>query len=116
MGNERLTKAMVLGWYERLEGCEKMKGKKKKTVLYWKRLMKEAGWDWTDVERLANDRKGWKGMVSDRMEDLYGWECQHGHEYVWAEGEERLRRNERAVHDLECKYDDVVWHAGIGRP
>ena len=41
MGNERLTKAMVFGWYERLEGTRKVKGRKRKTVLYWKRLMKE---------------------------------------------------------------------------
>ena len=108
MGNERLTKAVVLGWYERLEGCEKMKGKKKKTVLFWKRLMKEAGWDWTNVERLANDRKGWKRMVQARMEHLYEWERQHGHEYVWEEGEERLRRSERVVCDLGCKYDGCV--------
>ena len=34
MGNERITKAMVLGWYEGLEGTRKMVGKKRKTVLY----------------------------------------------------------------------------------
>ena len=33
MGNERLTKAMLLGWYEGLEGRNNMIGKKK-TVLY----------------------------------------------------------------------------------
>ena len=104
MGNERTTKAVVLGWYERLEGCEKMKGKKKKTVLYWKKMMKEAGWDWTNVERLANDREGWKRMVLDRMDHLYDWECQQGHEYVWGEDVERLVRNERVEYDLECKY------------
>ena len=70
--------------------------------------MKEAGWDWTNVERLANDRKGWKRMVGDRMKHLYKWECQHGHEYAWAEGEERLRRSERVEWDLECKYDGCV--------
>ena len=34
MGNERLTKAIVLGWWEGLEGRDKMKGRKRKTVLY----------------------------------------------------------------------------------
>ena len=33
MGNERLTEAMVLGWYESLEGRSKMIGKTKKTGL-----------------------------------------------------------------------------------
>ena len=34
MGNDRLAKAMVFGWYEGLEGKAKMKGMKRKTVLY----------------------------------------------------------------------------------
>ena len=61
MGNERLTKALVLlvfGWVMKLDGPRKLKGRKRKTVLYWKRMMKEAGWDWMDVERLASDKKG----------------------------------------------------------
>ena len=49
MGNERLTKAMVLGWWEGLEGRDKMKGRKRKTVLYWKRVMQDAGMDWAEV-------------------------------------------------------------------
>ena len=36
MGNERLPKVAVFGWYENLEGESKMKGRKRKTVLYWK--------------------------------------------------------------------------------
>ena len=42
MGNDRLTKAMVLGWWKELEGRCKVIGQKRKTVLYWKRLMNEA--------------------------------------------------------------------------
>ena len=105
MGNERLTKVMVFGWYEKLEGTEKMKGRKKKTTLYWKNLMKEAGWDWTDVERLAGDREGWKKMVTERMKFLYEWECQNGHEYEWRADEERKERNKQAEIDLVCKFD-----------
>ena len=45
MGNDRITKAVVLGWWEELEGREKKLGKKRKTVLYWKRLLREAGID-----------------------------------------------------------------------
>ena len=56
MGNDRLVKAMVLGWYEGLEDKEKKKGMKRKTVLYWKSLLREYGVDWTDVERVCSDR------------------------------------------------------------
>lgn len=38
MDNDRQVKAVVLGWYEGLEGVSKVPGKKRKTVLYWKRL------------------------------------------------------------------------------
>ena len=115
MGNERLTKALVFGWYGRLEGTRKVKGRKRKTVLYWKRLMKEAGWDWTYVERLASDRRGWKKMVKERMEVLYRWECQQGHQYEWDEDEERVEREVRMGVELECKYEGcgkVCWSKG----
>ena len=105
MENDRLTKVMVLGWYEGLEGVEKMRERKKKTVLYWKRLMNEAGWDWTDVERMANDRKRWKKMIDARMKHLYKWECQNGHGYEWEDEEERLMRDERVENELACEYE-----------
>ena len=81
IGNKRLTKAMVLGWYERLEGRSKMIGRKKKTVLYWKRMLREAGVNVTDVERLVRDRKGWRKRMEGRMDHLYRWECQKGKQY-----------------------------------
>ena len=105
MENDRLTKAMVFGWYDRLEGTEKMSGRKKKTVLYWKKLMKEAGWDWTAVERLAKERKVWKSMTTERMKHLYKWECQMGHKYEWEENEERLVRDVEAENERVCKYE-----------
>ena len=37
MENDRLTKAVVLGWLVCLEGRGKMAGRKRKTVLYWRR-------------------------------------------------------------------------------
>ena len=70
MRNERLTKAMVLGWYEGLKGRSKMIGKKRKTVLYWKQMLREAGVDVTDVERLMGDRNRWKERVKERMVHL----------------------------------------------
>ena len=68
-GWKRLTKAMVLGWYEGLEGGSKMV-EKKKTVLYWKRMLPEAGVDVTNVKSLVGDRKGWKERVEGIMDYL----------------------------------------------
>ena len=105
MGNERLTKAMVFGWYEGLEGKAKKKGMKRKTVLYWKRILKESGVDWTDVERLCGDRDGWRACVRERMEHLHRWERQLGNRYVWEGGEDALERNVGRVIELVCKYE-----------
>ena len=106
MGNDRLTKAVVLGWWEGLEGREKMEGRKRKTVLYWRRVLREAGIDWTEVERLTSDRKGWKEKMAERMEHLDRWERQKGHGYRWEQGEERLVRNVgRGEGQLVCRYE-----------
>ena len=105
MGNERLTKAVVLGWYEGLEGKEKMKGRKKKTILYWKKLLKEAGIDWTDIQRLTADREGWRKIVKGRFSHLEKWENQQGHKYEWGIGEERIERNVKAEKSLRCRYE-----------
>ena len=105
MGNERLTKAAVFGWYEGLQGTEKMGGRKRKTVLYWKRLLRESGTDWTDVERICSDREEWKKRVRARMERLDVWERQRGHRYEWEEGEERVERNVGGELDLVCRYE-----------
>ena len=108
MGNDRLTKAMVFGWYEGLEGKEKMLGRKRKTVLYWKRVLNECGVDWTDMERVCSDRDGWKKCVSDRMRHLERWERQQGHRYVWGPNESMIDRNERKVIDLAGRYEGGV--------
>ena len=34
-----------------------MKGRKRKTVLYWKQKISEAGWEYADVARLSEDRE-----------------------------------------------------------
>ena len=56
MDDTRTTKAATLGWLEGLEHIDKCPGKKRDTVLYWRRIVKEAGWDWTDIENLTSDR------------------------------------------------------------
>jgi len=45
MENDNLTKAMVFGWYEELEGKDKKMVRKRKTVLYWKIMWSECGVD-----------------------------------------------------------------------
>ena len=70
ISDESLTKVAALWWYKKLEGISKPPGKKRKTVLHWKRLLSEAGIDWTDVGRLASDRSGWKKLVKERMDHL----------------------------------------------
>ena len=45
-------------------------------MLYWKRILSEAGIDWTDVGRLASDRSGWKKLVKERMDHLDVYERQ----------------------------------------
>ena len=106
MGNERMVKAFVFGWYEGLEGTDKRAGRKRKTTLYWKKLLKEGGCDWTNVERLANDRQGWKRMVNERMKHLDMWERQRGHGYEWAVNEVPVERNQYVrVNEFVCMYD-----------
>ena len=105
MGNERLTKAMIFGWYGELEGKDKMPGKKRKTVLYYKRILKESGVDWMDIERVYSDREGWKKTVNDRMRHLDVWERQRGKKYVMGRGEQEVERNVSAEVDLVCRYE-----------
>ena len=42
--------------------------------------------DWTDVERLAGDRSGWKKLVRERMDHLDTYERQLVHGWVCVEG------------------------------
>ena len=97
--DDSLTKLAVLYWYKKLEGVSKAPGKKRNSVLYWKRIMSEAGMNWTDVDMLAGDRSGRKKLVKERMDHMYAYERQLAHGYVWRDGEVRLVRNERRVNE-----------------
>ena len=68
-----------------LEKYEKPKGRRRKTVFYWKKLIREAGWDQTNIGALTGDRKKWKALVKDRMKHLLRWEESKGNK--WTEGE-----------------------------
>ena len=58
--NNKMTKAMVSGCYEGLEGKEKKMGCNKKILLCWIKILNEFGVDWTDVNRVCCDRDNWK--------------------------------------------------------
>ena len=60
MEDDRLVKVATLGWMEELEEVDKVPGKKRKTVLYYKKLVKEAGLEYTRIGSLTRQRKEWK--------------------------------------------------------
>ena len=55
---------------ESLESAKKVLGKKRKTILYYKKLVKEAGMDYTRVGQMTRQRKEWKKGVNIRMKHL----------------------------------------------
>ena len=40
MDDNRMTKAAALGWMKELEKFEKPKGRRRKTITYWKKLIR----------------------------------------------------------------------------
>ena len=52
---------------ESLESAKKVLGKKRKTILYYKKLVKEAGMDYTRVGQMTRQRKEWKKRINIRM-------------------------------------------------
>ena len=80
MEDERMTKAVVLGWMLDLEKWDKKPGRTRKIVLYWRKLLKEAGIDYTQIGR-SEDRKAWKGIVGERMRHLNEYERSKGNKW-----------------------------------
>ena len=105
MGDERLTKAVVLGWYEELEGKAKRIGRKRKTVLYWRRVLMEAGVEPMEVEKRTKERTEWRRVVKERVEHIDLWVAQKGNRYEWRQGEERVDRSQRSERGLICEYE-----------
>ena len=104
MEDTRIAKATTLGWLEDLEGFDKLPGKKRKTVLYWKKTLKEAALDWTRVGEMSQDRKEWKALVKERVRDIDEWERRSGKQVQ----EERGNRNSQRVEEesLTCDWPD----------
>ena len=92
---------MILGWMEELEKWEKPRGRRRKTVCYWRKLLREAGIDWTDINGKTKDRKVWKASVQERMRWLEKWEKSRGH--LW-EGES-MERNKAGEKEVEFVCD-----------
>ena len=112
MEDGRLVKSMVLGWVEQLERWARVPGGRRKTVLYWRRLLREAGADVTRIGVLAADRKGWKAFVKERMETIAEWEESRGH--TWMGGtKERVARLEKEV-QWTCDVCDRVCKSKAG--
>ena len=70
MEDDRMVKAATFGWMEELENIPKVPGRKRKTVLYWKKLVKEAGMDTTKMAELTSDRKEWKEKDNETSTEL----------------------------------------------
>ena len=79
----------VLGWLGSLEEIQKRPGYKRKTIFYWRKLLKEAGINWTEAPKFALDRKEWKRRIKIRMDHLEKWEYQQGNRH---DGEEKLEK------------------------
>ena len=98
MEDDRMTKAAVLGWVTELEKWQKPRGRRRKTLCYWKKLLREAGADWTNLKALTEDRKKWRKFVKERMEHLDKWEMSRGHKWM---GEEVQRNVIKEVEVME---------------
>ena len=79
MEDDRMVKAAVLGWLEDLEPLPKLPGRKRKTLLYWKHMLKEAQINHTDINRITKDKKEWKATVNARMRHIAEWEESGAH-------------------------------------
>ena len=92
MNDDRTVKAVVLGWMEDLEMTDKLPGKKRKTILYWKKILREAGMGWTKIGMLTKDRIKWKALVNERMDYLEKWEVRKGKKVTEESGERNTIR------------------------
>ena len=102
MEDDRIVKAVTLGWMESLESVEKVPGKKRKTVLYYKKLVREAGMDYTRIGQLTGHRKEWRKRINKRMKHLDKWEKQRGK----MNREEKIERNSQlpVITNLICDF------------
>ena len=115
MDDGRMVKAVVLGWVEQLERWDRVKGSRRKTVLYWKKLLREAGIDYTRIGQLTKDKKVWKASVRERMDALKDWEWSKGHKWQKDSPEKRdATREDRMEFVFVCDYCGKVCKSKAG--
>ena len=71
MPNERPTKRIILGTWDHEPDVRG--GLKRGTLWYWRKLLGEAGIDWTNTENLSRNRKRWISLVKKRGRFLIDW-------------------------------------------
>ena len=59
-------------------------------MLYWKKLVREAGIDYTTLGEKCTDRKVWKAIVNKRVKEIDEFEKRRANRY---ENEKRSSRN-----------------------
>ena len=74
-------------------------------MLNSKKLLRQAGVEWTDIERKTKNRKEWKRRVREWMKRMYVWENYMWHKYKWSEEDGRDERSEYVV--VEEAEDDA---------
>ena len=96
MDDSRLVKNVTLGWMEDFERYDKIQERKRKTMLYWKKLVREAGIDYTTLGEKCTDRKVWKAIVNKRVKEIDEFEKRRANRY---ENEKRSSRNSPVPED-----------------
>ena len=102
MEDDRTVKAATLGWLEELESLEKLPGRKRKTMLYWKQLLREAKLDVSNMGQLTADKDEWRAKVRERMHHIDQWEQRGGH---GVEGERGPRTSPTPEQDTDFMCD-----------
>ena len=73
-------------------------------MCYWKKLLKEARIDWTNLSEVTSDRKVWKSKVMARIEKLDICQKCKGHKWTGAMVEQRNEgRSTMAMGGYVCK-------------
>ena len=104
-----LVKNVTLGWLKDLEEYPKNPGKKRKTLLYWKKLLKEAGLDYTKINNLTKDKKERRRIVKKRSNDMHEWERKADHSFdgedkgIWNVKLKRFLRTNTARKSVDLK-------------
>ena len=110
--DDSTAKIATLGWLSALEEHEKRPGKKRKTILYWKQLLREAGIDYTKIGEETRDRKVWKRRVMERMDHIAEWERNGGN--LSTAGARGDRRQQMEDTDLTCTVCQKICESKAG--